>query len=43
MSWERDLMSWERDEFFFTCSLSAAVDFYHKSNKSWLLFRCNER
>ena len=26
MSWERDLMSWERDEyFFFTCPLSAAV------------------
>ena len=25
MSWERDLMSWERDKYFFTCPLSAAV------------------
>ena len=27
MLWERDLMSWERDKyFFFTCPLSAAVE-----------------
>ena len=25
MSWERDPMSWERDKYFFTCPLSAAV------------------
>ena len=25
MSWERDLMSWERDKKKFTCPLSAAV------------------
>ena len=26
MSWERVPMSWERDKYFFTCPLSAAVE-----------------
>ena len=26
MSWERASMSWERDKYFFTCPLSAAVE-----------------
>ena len=26
MSWERDPMSWERDKYFFTCPLRAAVE-----------------
>ena len=25
MSWERDIKSWERDKYFFTCPLYAAV------------------